>query len=53
VGKLPGRATTRAVTHVVDDLQHTVARHAQNILAKLQAPSRTAAVELAFEHDLV
>jgi putative flavoprotein involved in K+ transport len=33
--------------------EHTVARHVQNILAKLRLPSRTAATAFAFEHDLV
>jgi len=33
--------------------EHTVARHVQNILAKLGVSSRTAASAFAFEHDLV
>ncbi|HWN22854.1 MAG TPA: response regulator transcription factor [Gaiellaceae bacterium] len=33
--------------------QHTVARHVQNILAKLDVSSRMAAGAFAFEHDLV
>jgi DNA-binding NarL/FixJ family response regulator len=33
--------------------EHTVARHVQNILAKLRAPSRTAATAFAFEHELL
>jgi DNA-binding NarL/FixJ family response regulator len=33
--------------------EHTAARHVQNILAKLDVPSRTAAGAFAFEHDLV
>ena len=33
--------------------EHTVARHVQNIFAKLGVPSRTAAGAFAFEHDLV
>jgi DNA-binding CsgD family transcriptional regulator len=33
--------------------EHTVARHVQNILSKLDVPSRTAAGAFAFEHDLV
>ena len=33
--------------------EHTVARHVQNILAKLGVPSRTAASAFAFAHDLV
>ena len=33
--------------------EHTVARHLQNIFAKLAVPSRTAATAFAFAHDLV
>jgi DNA-binding CsgD family transcriptional regulator len=33
--------------------EHTVARHVQNIFAKLGVSSRTAATAFAFEHDLV
>jgi DNA-binding CsgD family transcriptional regulator/tetratricopeptide (TPR) repeat protein len=33
--------------------EHTVARHVQNILAKLDVPSRTAAAAFAFEHRLL
>ena len=33
--------------------EHTVARHLQNIYAKLGVSSRAAAVAFAFEHDLV
>ncbi len=32
--------------------EHTVARHLQNIFAKLGVPSRAAATAFAFEHDL-
>ena len=33
--------------------EHTVARHTQNIFAKLDVSSRGAAGAFAFEHDLV
>jgi DNA-binding NarL/FixJ family response regulator len=33
--------------------ERTVARHLQNIFAKLRISSRTAASAFAFEHDLI
>ena len=35
------------------ETDRTVARHLQNIYAKLRVSSRTAASAFAFEHDLV
>ncbi len=45
--------TNREIAAVLVVSEHTVARHVQNILAKLRVSSRTAATAFAFEHDLV
>jgi ATP/maltotriose-dependent transcriptional regulator MalT len=47
-----GRTNRDIATELVVS-EHTVARHVQNILAKLGVSSRTAATAFAFEHDLV
>ncbi len=47
-----GRSNRQIAAELVVS-EHTVARHVQNILAKLRVPSRTAAAAFAFEHDLV
>ena len=45
--------TNREISGVLVISEHTVARHVQNVLAKLGVSSRTAASAFAFEHDLV
>jgi DNA-binding CsgD family transcriptional regulator len=45
--------TNREIAAALGISEHTVARHVQNILAKLGVSSRTAAGAFAFEHDLV
>jgi DNA-binding CsgD family transcriptional regulator/tetratricopeptide (TPR) repeat protein len=44
--------TNREVAAELVISEHTVARHVQNILAKLDLPSRAAATAFAFEHGL-
>jgi ATP/maltotriose-dependent transcriptional regulator MalT len=45
--------TNREIAAVLVISEHTVARHVQNIYAKLRVGSRAAATAFAFEHDLV
>jgi DNA-binding NarL/FixJ family response regulator len=45
--------TNRQIAATLVISEHTVARHVQNIYAKLRLSSRAAAAAFAFEHDLV
>src|SRR5262249_19773982 len=45
--------SNREIASVLVISEHTVARHLQNIYAKLRVQSRAAATAFAFEHELV
>ena len=45
--------TNREIANALVISEHTVARHVQNILAKLGVPSRAAATAYAYEHGMV
>jgi ATP/maltotriose-dependent transcriptional regulator MalT len=45
--------SNREIASILVISEHTVARHLQNIYAKLRLPSRAAATAYAFEHELV
>ena len=45
--------TNRQIAAELVISEHTVARHVQNIFAKLDVSSRAAATAFVFEHDLV
>jgi DNA-binding NarL/FixJ family response regulator len=50
---IAGGKSNREIASTLVISEHTAARHVQNILAKLDVSSRTAAGAYAFEHDLV
>jgi DNA-binding CsgD family transcriptional regulator len=45
--------TNREIAVALTISEHTVARHIQNIFAKVGVSSRTAAISYAFENNLV
>jgi ATP/maltotriose-dependent transcriptional regulator MalT len=53
LGLVAAGKSNRAIAAELAISQHTVARHLQNIFAKLDVSSRSAATAFAFEHGLV
>jgi DNA-binding CsgD family transcriptional regulator len=53
LGLVVGGRTNRQIAAELAISEHTVARHLQNMFAKLGVTSRTAATTFALEHDLV
>ncbi len=52
-GELTRPGTNREVSSALMISEHTVARHLQNIFAKIGVSSRTAATSFALEHHLI
>ena len=53
LGLVAAGKSNREIASALVISEHTVARHVQNIFAKLGVSSRTAASAFAFAHDLL